>query len=327
MRARFAILAVAGLAIAGAAGCGGGDDETTLTVMSFNIEGGGTNANEPPDEWIAAIEAANPDIVGLQETRALVKGCTANVCPPEGPSVVGEMAEALGYEYYDQPTDEENWQPTGLWGNAILSRYPIEGPTANHTGVEIDVDGRSVYAYNVHLDDSPCQPYQIVEIEYGRAPFIDSEDEAIRSAEETRGPAIETLTEDLTESEDAAAAFVFGDFNEPSAHDWTADAVEAGQQPLEVAWPTTMAVEDEGFVDTYREVHPDPVAEPGFTWTPTTKPTDPDDHHDRIDFVLARGDDLKVEDAEIVGEKEPEADIVVDPFPSDHRAVMATVEF
>ena len=38
-------------------------------------------------------------------------------------------------------------------------------------------------------------------------------------------------------------------------------------------------------------------------------------------------DDLEVESAEIVGEKRPEADVVVRPWPSDHRAVVATVSF
>jgi exodeoxyribonuclease III len=57
--------------------------------------------------------------------------------------------------------------------------------------------------------------------------------------------------------------------------------VAADQQPVEVAWPTTLALEDEGFVDTYRAVHPDPVERPAYTWTPTTKPTNPNDHHDR----------------------------------------------
>jgi exonuclease III len=82
-----------------------------------------------------------------------------------------------------------------------------------------------------------------------------------------------------------------------------------------------------GFVDAFREVHPDPVRRPAFTWTPTSSPTVKWDHHDRIDFILARGDDLSVENASIVGEKHPEADIVVTPWPSDHRAVAATVRF
>ena len=62
-----------------------------------------------------------------------------------------------------------------LWANAILSRHPIGEPTANDLGVEIDVDGQEVYAFNIHLDDSPYQPYQLLDIPYGGAPFIDTE--------------------------------------------------------------------------------------------------------------------------------------------------------
>ena len=80
-------------------------------------------------------------------------------------------------------------------------------------------------------------------------------------------------------------------------------------------------MENEGFVDAFRVVFPDEVAKPGFTWTPSTEPTDPEDHHDRIDFVFARAPKLEVLSAGIVGEKAPEADIVVTPWPSDHRAV------
>ena len=303
-------------------------DETTLTVMSFNVYGGGVNEDKPVDETVSVIEEVDPDIVGIQETRREGDPCTAKSCPPAGPSVAKEIADELGYHYYDQPYDEdEPFASQALWANAILSRYPIEGPTAHDLGVEIGVDGRTVYAFNVHLDDSPYQPYQLVDIPYGGAPFIDTEREAVRFARETRGPAVELMKQELGEADEADATFVFGDFNEPSAHDWTREAVAADQQPVEVAWPTTLALEDEGFVDTYRAVHPDPVERPAYTWTPTTKPTNPNDHHDRIDFVLARGEDLSVEDAEIVGEGSPQADIVVTPWPSDHRASSATVRF
>jgi exodeoxyribonuclease-3 len=311
----------ASLAAGMVASCGS-DDETTLTVMSFNIWGGGANEDKPIDETVAAIEAVDPDIVGIQETQLEGPKCTARFCPPRGASVAEELADALGYELYEQTQANE-----ALWANAILSRYPIGEPTANDLGVEIDVDGQSVYAFNIHLDDSPYQPYQLLDIPYGGAPFIDTEAEAIGFAERTRGPAIELLREDLAEADGADASFVFGDFNEPSAHDWTQEAAEAGIHPIAVSWPTTRALEDEGFVDAFRAVHPDPVAKPAFTWTPTSKPTVNWDHHDRIDFVLARGDELEVESASIVGEKKPEADVVVRPWPSDHRAVAATVRY
>jgi endonuclease/exonuclease/phosphatase family metal-dependent hydrolase len=93
------------------------------------------------------IEQADPDIVGLQETRREGDPCTAKSCPPAGPSVAMRIAEELGYHYYDQPYDEvEPFANQALWANAILSRYPIEGPTAHDLDVEIGVDGRTVYA-------------------------------------------------------------------------------------------------------------------------------------------------------------------------------------
>ena len=118
-----------------------------------------------------------------------------------------------------------------------------------------------------------------------------------------------------------------GDFNEPSHWDWTAKSVAAGHQPLIVEWPTAKGVEAAGFIDTFRTAFPDEVAKPGITWTPTTEPTAKDDHHDRIDFILARAKNLTVISAGIVGEKAPEADLVVTPWPSDHRASMAVVSF
>ena len=167
---------------------------------------------------------------------------------------------------------------------------------------------------------------QLLEIEYGNASFLETEEEAVAAAKAARGPALELFFEDLEESADAAAVFLFGDFNEPSFRDWNYEAFKVGQQPLEVRWPTTLAVEKAGFVDAYREVYPNVVAKPAFTWTPSTNVTDPTDHHDRIDFVFAKADRIRVVDAAIVGEMSPEADLVVVPWPSDHRACVAEVE-
>ena len=296
--------------------------DTALSVMSFNVYGGGANDGKPVDETVAAIKAAGADIIGIQETRLESDPCEADYCPPAGESVAKAIADKLGFHHYDQT--KEN---AALWANAIISRYPIGAATPNDTGVSIEVDGRTVYAFNIHLDDSPYQPYQLLDIEYGAAPFIKTEADAIKFAEETRGPAMKLLAEDLKAADGADAVFVFGDFNEPSHLDWTKEAVAAGHHPVTVQWPTTLSLEKLGFVDPYRMVHPDVVAKPAYTWTPTSEPTDPEDHHDRIDFALVRANNLTVEDASIVGEKAETAEIVVTPWPSDHRAVVAKVRF
>ncbi|MBK8050045.1 MAG: endonuclease/exonuclease/phosphatase family protein [Anaerolineales bacterium] len=271
---------------------------------------------------MAAIRAAGADIVGMQETRLEPDPCTAESCAATGASVAREIADTLGYYYYDQ--EQTN---AALWANAILSRYPIVNATPNDLGVAINVDGRTVYAFNIHLTDFPYQPYQLLGIEYGDAPFLTTATEAVDAAKTARGPALELLMADLKTADGAAASFIFGDFNEPSHLDWTAASVTAGLQPLAVEWPSTLAIESQGFTGALRAVYPDVAAKPAFTWTPTTDPTDPEDHHDRIDFVFARGDGLVIDAASVVGEKSPEADIIVTPWPSDHRAIQAKVRF
>jgi len=293
-----------------------------LTLMSFNMWGAGANAQKPIDETVAAMKATGADIIGAQETVPEPDPCTADVCPASDNSRAEAIAKALGYYYHEFKHNTDNH-----WADAIFSRYPIGKETPNGVGVEIDVNGRKVVAYSMNLDDSPYQPYQLLNIEYGAAPFLKTAAEAVDSAKQTRGKALELLLADIAAESDAAAQFVMGDFNEPSHWDWTSGAVAAKRQPMVVEWPTTKGVEDAGFIDTFRTAFPDEVAKPGITWTPTSEPTDPEDHHDRIDFILAKAKGLSVTSAGIVGEKAPEADLVVTPWPSDHRATMAKVSF
>ena len=92
-------------------------------------------------------------------------------------------------------------------------------------------------------------------------------------------------------------SFLTGDFNAPSHLDYTAAAVGTRKEvKYAVDWPVSQAMADAGFRDSYREAHPDPVKDPGFTWwaarpkvaawasNPTAK-----DPQDRIDFVYAAG--------------------------------------
>ena len=57
------------------------------------------------------------------------------------------------------------------------------------------------------------------------------------------------------------------------------------------------------------------------------KADDPTTHHDRIDFIYFKGKGVTVVDVKIVGENKKNAGIVISPYPSDHRAVVASFTY
>ncbi len=181
--------------------------------MSYNLWGAGLNDGTNITETLKVLLEVDADIIGVQETRGEGGGAD---CFPVGDSVAPALAEAMGFYVYDQIDYN-----AATWANAIISRYPIGESTPNDLGVPIVVDGRTVWAFNIHLTDYPYQPYQLLKIRYGQAPFIDTEEEAIDWADRTRRPGMELLMADLASIPQDDTAFVFGDFNEPSGLDWT----------------------------------------------------------------------------------------------------------
>ena len=209
---------------------------------------------------------------------------------------------------------------------SVLSRYPIEGSSPNKWGVLINIENKTkVHFFNIHFRPSPYQPYQLKGIPYGNAPFIKTEEEAIQWANKARGDQVDRMFMDINPIlEEGIPIFITGDFNEPSFQDWTLRAAKKKIIPIPVKYPATLKVVSAGFTDTFRKVHPDEIKTRGYTWTNKTTPQDPNDFHDRIDFVFSRG--VEVIDSKVVGENQQNADIVVSPWPSDHRAVVSTVK-
>ena len=76
----------------------------------------------------------------------------------------------------------------------------------------------------------------------------------------------------------------------------------------------------------------DEIRKPGFTWCAVTKEHHKSDHWDRIDYIFAGRAtpsssisliDFRVTKAVTIGENADEAEEVITPWPSDHRAVLA----
>ncbi|MFT5110640.1 MAG: exodeoxyribonuclease-3 [Pseudoalteromonas tetraodonis] len=259
-----------------------------ISVLSFNILAGGRRGLEACARLILESGA---DICGLQEVN------------PSG----AKLEELTGFHRFERG------------GKQILSRYPIGDATPKRRGVKIDIpDTDGVWFFNDHLRPAPYQPYQLAEIPYGKNnPFITTEEEAISEATRARGDEIDVLLKDMEAALASGLPVILtGDFNEPSHLDWTAKAAETKCCKLPVKWPASTRISNAGLDDMYRKVFPDEINRPGHTWTPTPAKRDVPD---RIDIIYAKG--LEPESAAVIGESKEKADIVVDPFPSDHRAV------
>ncbi len=277
------------------------EDPSSLRVMTLNLYHGGTRLGQPLSQTVKAIQAAKADIVGLQETEN-----------QDGDSSV-ELARLLKWHHFAQGGR-----------TSVISRYPIVGHTPKKWGVHVKLPaGIVVHAYNVHFHYIPYQPYQLARIPYGDFPFIKTEKEAVHWANEARGDQVLRMLSELKMSLKAGkVCFLTGDFNEPSHQDWTEAVAERGRIPIKVAYPTTLRITGAGMKDGFRAVRKDPIKEPGWTWTPTTKSTDPADRHDRIDFVFSSLPDSTVKQAAVVGESKVNAHVVVAPWPTDHRGVV-----
>jgi len=289
-----------------------------VRVMSFNIALGGEGYGQPLEQTAAVIRASGADVVGLQETVALGK-VRGGRDIDNGP----RLARLLGWNFVKQPNNR-----------AILTPLKVVETIASGSGARLRTnDGADILVFNVHLAPAPYQPYQLCGVPADGAAAIRTEAEAIAGARASRGTQVDALLADVQRYRRGdEPVFITGDFNEPSHEDWTPVAAEAGHCPLAVSFPSTRALSDAGFVDAYRAAHPDPVRAPGRTWTTTTRLDDPHDRHDRIDFVFVDLGDAAVtasrlvRAAQVIGESTANADVAVSPWPSDHRAVVATVQ-
>lgn len=281
----------------------GGAAPVALRVMTFNILYGGDEVNLDSGGWctdprgcneglrqvVHAIRAADADVVGLQE--------------PLGNSTL--IANRLGWHANER--------------TRVISRYPLIDPPGGR-GMYVFVrlgPGRVVAVANDHLPSSPYGPY-LARNGRPRADVLELE-------RRLRLPWIARQLRVLPRLADRGIpTFFVADFNSPSHLDWT-PAVDVAREevPYPVVWPVAKALADVGFRDSYRDIHPNPVATPGFTWTPGVPTLHENEVHDRIDWVLAAGPSTTVS-SEIVGEAgNPVVDIPIDPYPTDHRGVVS----
>jgi endonuclease/exonuclease/phosphatase family metal-dependent hydrolase len=265
----------------------------TLRVMTWNIWHGGREdgIDAGPDKVVDVIRSSGADIVAVQETYGS-----------------GErLATSLGFTLLARGTNV-----------SILSRYPIVEDLSvfepfKCVGGLIEIPGkggpRRVAVFSIWL------PYDREIWERGTRPVGDPGAllAACASSHRDIRLLLAAIRERLSGTDYAGVPVIIaGDFNSMSHLDYTASAVS--QYGEVVAWPTSLAMIEAGFIDAYRAVHPSVDRPADRTWSPRF----PDQEQDRIDFVYS------------LGLARPVAARIIDThpagFPSDHAAVLAEFE-
>ena len=268
-----------------------------FNVMTFNVWGADNQTNKIAE----IIQAGNADIIGLQEMQN--GGGQA-------------LAAQLGYHYYNQSTNDIQ----------ILSRFPIIGTSGDNRGALVEVTpGHNAWIFNCHFIPYPYQPYQLRD-----NPSL-TEAQLINGAESTRGHQFDNFLNSIANATGGTDVPVFfvGDYNEPSHLDWTEEAAAATARTFDkkVMWPGSEKIADAGFIDSFRAARPDEVNDRGYTWTPGYPPPNVNGNEvqDRIDMIYYRGSQLSTLFSQTIGYDgaNPNTDIAVAGFPSDHRAVFS----
>jgi endonuclease/exonuclease/phosphatase family metal-dependent hydrolase len=267
-----------------------------LKVLSWNIWHGGHRYGQYVglQRLIETIKSTNADIVGLIETYGS-----------------GEViADSLGYYFYLISSNL-----------SVMSRYPItETITSdkpfNFGGVKLKLaPGQDLLFFDTWLHYLPDYGDSVVN-KHKSAEGLIADESATRQAEMT---SMLQLIQPVLKNTDKVPVIMSGDFNIGSHLDWTA-ATRAIHYNLAVEWPESKSMMNAGFIDSYRQLHIDPLLDPGLTWSPrAATSSNKYGMRDRIDFIYYKG--LRLQ---------PIISRVIDyhpvMFPSDHAAVMTVFE-
>ncbi len=266
-----------------------------LRTMTWNIWHGGRRYGKHVgvERVVETIKEARPDVLGLIETYGS-----------------GEIiSDSLGYHFYLISSNL-----------SIMSRFPIKETIKafrpfNFGGVVLDLgNDRELVFLDTWLHYLPDYSSSVVKMEKKAKELVDDE-------KATRHSEIQSILKQinpLLRDSDQQPIIMMGDFNSGSHLDWT-EQTKNIHYNYEINWPVSIEMEEAGFRDSYRELHVNPLLDPGFTWTPRAATTsDKYGLRDRIDYIYYKGD-LKPIESKVI-------DYHPIMFPSDHAAVISVFE-
>jgi endonuclease/exonuclease/phosphatase family metal-dependent hydrolase len=304
-RSRYRLLFTLAAAVSTVPGAWAG--EVRFSVMTYNVWKGWSQVDEGFRKGLDSIRASRADIVGLQEAS---------------PDLAGRISGELGWFR----ADKGNGSPQ------IVSRFPVVESMAMERliGARIRISEspvRDIVIFNCHLDYRFYGPYAAMKPGATADSVLREEQRSERAAEMER--MLGFMKSRLDEA-DSLPVFLTGDFNSPSHLDWTAAAAHLHGGVGAVAWSPSIQIAGAGMTDAFRAIHPDPVKDPGFTWSPVHKEGE---KQDRIDFIHHKGGGVRARNARVFttrvettvgpwGSAADGAAVRKNTWPSDHAAVV-----
>ncbi|MFV8347010.1 endonuclease/exonuclease/phosphatase family protein [Flavobacterium sp. ZB4P13] len=316
----------------------------SLKVMQFNVWQEGTSVANGMTYIRDVINSVNPDIVCFSEVRNYTGDWTTKI--------VNDLA-AVGKTYYRGYVAGSDV--------SIISKYPISlsGPVLAGALVvyNVNVNGTTVVVCPSHLDYTYYATYLPRGYACGGSGRYAGWNALSPFAPETGLTAISGQNLGSQRDEQIAAfisymqtetrpILLLGDFNEPSYLDWTSRQANLyDHHGVVYQWDTTLSLKNNGFTDAYRQVYPDEVLNPGISWPAvatgvgSTSWTPLSDERDRIDYIFYKGAGVTATAAALVGPVGSYAynlattagngsdifEASTLPWPSDHKAVVATI--
>lgn len=273
--------------------------EDYINVMSFNILNN-AHIHENGIESVAEIIKVHKiDILGMQEMR--------------DPKAMKKLQNILGDEYY------YDYDLQLISRFKILKKYQVDGATVFGCLLELN-QNQKIKFFNSHLTAYPYGPYELRE-----GLSIDKCLEKIQHQKKEVEFAIQFL---FFKDELECPILLTGDHNIPSHLDHCLQtsldyhySKLRNLKTLPVEWPVSKTLQEHGFIDSYREIYPNPLEFHGISWNlgEPNKLLDHNEVFDRIDYIYYKNGKSKVKNLSIYY-----VDTIYSPFnyPSDHRAVV-----
>lgn len=213
-----------------------------------------------------------------------------------------DIADALGYYLYLISSNL-----------SIISRYPFTetynlSQSFNSGAAQVQLsNGKRVNLVCLWLDYRPSLLSNGLDNEKGM-----SKKEFLAEDNKRRGSEIRLILSDIQQQiklRDSIPLIIGGDFNSGSHLDWI-EKTRSLHRGYTMPWPVSIAMQQAGFRDSFREIHPDPLKTPGTTFSDLF----PMWVKDRIDYIYYTGKALQAIESEVINTHPIR-------FPSDHAAV------